>query len=89
MLQTPPPTKQPDSDSCAHERHGFFRLPFRRKDGSTGEHIVCRCLDCGANKAGVGRWIPRRAVKNAEKLPLDPFAGAGARQPGLFDRLGS
>lgn len=40
-------------------------------------HVISRCLDCGANYLGPGRWLPRAwATKSAKGLALevDPHA---------------
>jgi hypothetical protein len=70
-----------------HDQHAFFRRIFTRRDGTEDFHIIRRCLSCGVNTLGAGRWVARKAVKDAEKLPLDPYSTTTSQPTGLFDGL--
>ena len=40
--------------NCAHTSTEFRRRLFRG-----GEHLIERCVACGVNVRGPGRWVPR------------------------------
>jgi hypothetical protein len=57
----------PRPGRCRHERSQFVRVVIA--DGRT--QIMERCLDCGANARGLGRWVPRAELAlPLEALPL-------------------
>jgi hypothetical protein len=72
---------------CSHLRRQLYRQPFIRRDSSPGEHIVEKCLDCGANARGPGVFVPRAEVADPSALPVLPGRQAAAQQPGLFDQI--
>jgi hypothetical protein len=57
------------SSLCAHTHRRFCRVPFLRRGGVVGAHIMERCQTCGVNCRGAGIWVARREIR---RMGLDP-----------------
>lgn len=49
----------------------LFRVPH-----ANGEHVIERCMACGANARGTARWVSPAGI-DVSLLAVDPWLGLG------------
>lgn len=65
---------------CKHVK----RKHYKHTMANGSYHVVERCIHCGANARGEGKWLSKRALRWPEYLEEDPWRDEASGQRRLL-----